>query len=161
MSEEDRALVPSEASNALFKSTNELVDQIIAETDTDKLNDLTELFELNTRKKNIARINKLSNLQELVDDEVILRFTSEPETFDNDQLLKYMDSMQKNISAMQQSLNQVPVIQINNQKNEIHVNESGLDRESRKKVLDAVRAILEDAETNIVEVEGEETWEET
>lgn len=146
-------------SDALNAESKDIISQIIAEKDPDKFKDLTSLFELNQRKKNMARINRLSNLLEMVDDEVILRVSTSPEDIENRDLIGYMNAAQKSMTAIEQSFNQTPLIQVNNQSNEIHIsNESGLNRESRKKVLDAVMSIIENAQNtdNIIEVEGEE-----
>lgn len=134
----------------LFGDSDELVEQIINENDPDKINDLTQLFKMSQAKKDVARTNRLSKLLEVIDDEVIMRFTSTPEAFDNDQLLKYMDVTQRTIYNVSDSINKVPTIQINNQSNEIHINNSGLDRSSRAKVLEAVNSILNSA--NIIDI---------
>ena len=139
----------------LFGSSDELVEKIINENDPDKINDLTQLFKMSQAKKDVARTNRLSKLLEVIDDEVIMRFTSSPETFDNDQLLKYMDSTQRAIYNVKDSINQVPTIQINNQNNEIHINNSGLDRDSRARVLEAVNAIINS--TKVIDIEPKET----
>ena len=145
----------------LSNDTDALTEQIMSETDLDKFNDLTNLFEMNHRKKNMARINRLSNLLEMVDDEVILRLSTSPSAIEDKDLVGYMKTAQSAIDSIEGNLNQTPLVQINNQKNEIHINESGLNQESRKKVLDAVMAILENAKTdNIIEVEDTE-WSET
>ena len=136
----------------LFGSSDELVEKIINEDDPDKINDLTQLFKMSQTKKDVARTNRLSKLLEVIDDEVIMRFTSNPDTFDNDQLLKYMDSTQRAIYNVRDSINQVPTIQINNQSNEIHINNSGLDRESRAKVLEAVNSILNGVQQPVIDV---------
>lgn len=134
----------------LFGDSDELVEQIINENDPDKINDLTQLFKMSQAKKDVARTNRLSKLLEVIDDEVIMRFTSTPEAFDNDQLLKYMDVTQRTIYNVSDSINKVPTIQINNQSNEIHINNSGLDRSSRAKVLEAVNSILNSA--NVIDI---------
>ena len=134
----------------LFGDSDELVEQIINEKDSDKINDLTQLFKMSQAKKDVARTNRLSKLLEVIDDEVIMRFTSTPEAFDNDQLLKYMDVTQRTIYNVSDSINKVPTIQINNQSNEIHINNSGLDRSSRAKVLEAVNSILNSA--NVIDI---------
>ena len=136
----------------LFGASDELVEKIINEDDPDKINDLTQMFKMSQTKKDVARTNRLSKLLEVIDDEVIMRFTSNPETFDDDQLLKYMDSTQKAIYGVRDSINQVPTIQINNQSNEIHINNSGLDRTSRAKVLEAVNSILNSVQP-VIDVE--------
>ena len=66
-----------------------------------------------------------------------------------------MDSTQQTINNVSQSINQVPFIQINNQKNEININSnsSGLDRDSRAKVLEVVTAILNGTNDNVIDVD--------
>ena len=156
MSEDKEELVKQNVD--LYDSSNELINKIINENDRDKLNDLTNLFMINQKKKDIVRANKLSNLLNLIDNEVYDRVSNEPEMFDNLTLLKYMDSTQQTINNVSQSINQVPFIQINNQKNEININSnsSGLDRDSRAKVLEVVTAILNGTNDNVIDVDVEE-----
>jgi len=137
------------ANVSLIKSGNEITEKIIAEEDPDKLKELTQLFTLNRKKKEIARINKLSTLQDLIDDEVISRMTVSPESFDNEQLEKYMRSVQLVMANLNDKEDDLPQILINNQTN-VNINSSGLDRESRKRVYDAVQSILKD--NNVIDI---------
>lgn len=141
----DKALLPQSVdgvnSAALIKQGNDITKQIIEEDDPQKVEDLSQLFALVSKKKNIARTNRLSNLLELIDDEVITRFTETPELFDNDQLEKYMRTTQQSIYNIDNAMQNAPQIQINNQTN-VNINSSGLNRESRAKVLEAVQEIL-------------------
>lgn len=147
------ALVPN---NNLYLESSELVNQIINETDTNKIEELTKLFTLNQRKKDIARIDKLSKLLNLVDDEVSNRLVDTPESFNNDQLIKYMGTTQQTLTALESNLTDKPMIQINNQLNEININDSGLNRESRQKVFDTVMAILNNSNKDIIDVDIDE-----
>lgn len=146
----------------LIKEGNDITNQIVEAKDQESIEDLTNQFKLNMRKKNIARANKLSGMLELIDDEVFQRLGSYPESFDNDQLVKYMDSTQRTLNTIQQTIDQQPMIQINNQKNEININNnvSGLDRESRLKVLEAVDTILnslqQENDPDIIDINPEE-----
>lgn len=133
---------------------NDITNQIISEKDPNKLEDLTQLFLLNKKKKDLARINKLSNLINTIDDEVINRFNEEPENFNNDQLVKYLTATQQIIDTTANNIEKVPMIQINNQKNEIHIDDSGLNKESRAKVLEVITSILN--EGKVIEAEVEE-----
>lgn len=133
---------------------NDITNQIISEKDPNKLEDLTQLFLLNKKKKDLARINKLSNLINTIDDEVINRFNEEPENFNNDQLVKYLTATQQIIDTTANNIEKVPMIQINNQKNEIHIDDSGLNKESRAKVLEVITSILN--EGKIIDAEVEE-----
>jgi len=133
---------------------NDITNQIISEKDPNKLEDLTQLFLLNKKKKDLARINKLSNLIDTIDDEVINRFNEEPENFNNDQLVKYLTATQQIIDTTTNNIEKVPMIQINNQKNEIHIDDSGLNKESRAKVLEVITSILN--ESKVIDAEVEE-----
>ena len=152
--EETAVVVPE---NNLYLESSDIVNQIINEKDSDKLEELTKLFTLNQRKKDIARIDKLSKLLNLVDDEVAGRLVDTPESFNNDQLIKYMGTTQQTLTSLESNLIDRPIIQINNQKNEININDSGLNRESRQKVFDAVMAILNGTtDDNVIDVDVEE-----
>ena len=153
--EEDKNELIEVSTNDLYKQGDDLVNELIKENDTSKVNDLTNLFKLNQKKKDIYRANKLSNLLNLIDNEVYDRISTTPESFDNYNLLKYMESTQSAISNTYQNLDRQPLIQINNQKNEINFNSSGLDRESRARVLEVVSAIISNA-NNIIDAEEDE-----
>ena len=144
-------------SDLLNRETKDLVSKIIEEKDPDKVNDLTNLFELNHRKKNIARIDRLSNILEMIDDEVMMRLSTEAGAIADKDLVAYLNNVQKSMTSTEQTLvNPTPLIQVNNQTNEINISNSGLSQESRKKVLDVVMSILNAPQEEIVEVESEE-----
>ena len=154
----DNSLFPTQAkgvnTSELFRQGNDLTTKIMEETNPDELDNLTKLFTLNQKKKQIARTNKLSNLLELVDDEVINRFTQFPEAIENDDLLKYWKTTQETINQHNQDEQELPHIQINNQTN-VNINSSGLDRESRAKVLEAVQEILKSSlqnDENVIDI---------
>ncbi len=152
MEEEKNELVENSDTFDLYKQSDDIVNDLIKENDSAKFNDLTNLFKMNQKKKDIYRANKLSNLLDLIDNEVYERVSSMPESFDNYALLKYMESTQNAINTTNQNLDRQPFIQINNQKNEINFNSSGLDRDSRAKVLEAVTAIINGV-NNVIDVE--------
>ncbi len=132
----------------LSKQGNELTNKIISENDPDELDKLTQMFSLNQKKKQIARTNKLSNLLELVDDEVISRFTGAPELIENDDLLKYWKTTQETIAQNNNDDQELPRVQINNT---VNISSSGLNRESRAKVLEAVQEILKNS--NVIDID--------
>ena len=148
----DKSLFPISTdgvnSSSLLRQGNELTSKIIEENDPAKLDELTQLFTLNQKKKQIARTNKLSNLLELVDDEVISRFTNTPEAIEDKDLLSYLRVTQDYVNSPSEP--ELPHIQINNQTN-VNISSSGLDRESRARVLDAVNEILKSSLQKIPE----------
>ena len=140
----------------LAKESNELAELIIAEKDPNKLQDLTNLFKQNQLKKNLLRSNKLNNLLELIDDEVVSRVTGNPEMIKDKDLLGYMNATQQSIQNSFNSFEQMPVIQVNNIENSVNIN-NNLSKESRQVVLDKVNEILNQLKTdNVIDIkEGE------
>ena len=126
--------------SVLIEKGNEITNNIIKEEDPSKLDELSQLFALNQKKRQLVRVNKMSNLLELVDDEVISRFVNNPDVIEDEDLLKYWRATQDTIKTTDGD-EQLPKITINNTQN-INVNSSGLNRESRAKVLDVVNQIL-------------------
>lgn len=145
----DNAETPDEVIDIipLDRDTQDIAKQIIAEKDAEKVKDLTHLFNLNQRKKDVIRIMKLNNLLDMVSDQMIERFRQRSDNFSNQDLNSYMQVVQSAIDRTQKSLDNVadvPSIQINTQNNNdvtINVND-GLDRDSKEKVADAIKAIL-------------------
>ena len=119
---------------------NTILNEIIKTNDPDKLEDLTNLFELNKKKKSIARQNRLADLLSKLDDEVERRVNENPFAIDDPYLAKYISIMQDAANKLRNENS--PRVQINNQKNELNINSIERNRESRAKVLDAVNAIL-------------------
>ena len=143
----------------LYQESTDIVSQIINENNLDNLDNLTKLFTINQRKKDIARIDRLSKILELVDDEVAYRVSTSPESFNNDQLVKYMNTTQQSLTSIEQGMNQTPIIQINNQKNEIHIDDSNsLNKESRDIIINKVNEILSQlkSDNNVIDITEEE-----
>ncbi len=145
-------LVPLDEKTAL------IAQQILDEQDIDKVKDLTALFNLNAQKRNVMRVIKMNGLLDKVTDQVIERFEKYPANFSNDDLIKYMQVTENAIDRANKNLNLVeetPAIQLM-QNNQVNINiDNGLDRDSREKVLDAVKAILANAtkpEPKVVDV---------
>ena len=149
--------LPISAVGTLAKESNELTDLIISEKDPNKLQDLTNLFKQNQLKKNLIRSNKLNNLLELIDDEVITRVTTNPEQIRVQDLLNYMRATQQSIQDSFNSYEQLPVIQVNNIENSVNIN-THLSKESREKVINKVNEILAqlNKQDEIIDVETEE-----
>lgn len=128
----------------LDNSSKDLATQIIAENDLKKVQDLTHLFNLNQAKKNVLRVIKMNSLLDKISDQMIERVEKTPDNFSNNDLLNYMQVTQSAIDRANKSLNLVdetPAIQLN-QVN-INVNDDVLSRDSRERVTDAIKSIME------------------
>lgn len=134
--------------HSLNEESKALLDQIIAETDEQKVRDLTYLFNANQNKKTMARVNKLSDLLDTITDQALARFTARPDEISNKELFDGLKVVQDLIERGQKQVSgagETPLIQINQQNNEVNVgsNTSNLNRDSRERVKAAVLGLLD------------------
>lgn len=130
---------------ALDDATQEVAQQILEETDVSRIKDLTTLFNLNTQKRNVYRVMKMTSLLDRVTDRIEDRFEKFPENFSNEDLIKYMQIIESSIEKSNKTLglvDETPPIQLL-QQNNVNLNLSEIDRDGRERVADAVKAILQ------------------
>ena len=133
---------------SLDKSSEDLIKNIVLEQDPDRLKDLVSLFNTVQSKKNILRVDAFSKLLDKISDQMIERFEKKPGEFSNKDLLDYLNAVR---SAMDKSdivpenIN-MPVIQNNTQVN-LNI-DTGLSKESKERVADAVNSILAKLKNN-------------
>ena len=143
----------------LDSRTQKIAQEILDTEDIDKVKDLTNLFNLNTKKRNVMRVLKMTQLLDSVTDKVIERFEKTPDNFSNEDLLKYMQVTENAIDKANKNLDMVeetPAIKFQ-QNNQVNINiDRGLNRDSRAKVTEAVEAILKKLQNNeqVIEVEN-------
>ena len=126
----------------LDKKSEELVEKIVDEQDSDKLKDLVGLFNINQSKKNILRADIYSKLLDKISIQMVERLDKKSGEFSNKDLLDYLTAVRTAIDKSDiapENIN-IPIIQNNTQ---VNVNiDSGLSRESKERVIDAVNAFL-------------------
>ena len=153
----------------LDEQTKDIAQKILLEQDVDTVKDLTQLFNLNMRKKNVARVIKMNDLLDKVTEQVVERFEKKPDNFSNDDLIKYFQITENAIDKATKNLNLVeetPPIQYL-QQNQVNINiENNLDRDGRQRVLEAIHSLLQESNTdvnisqnleNVTQNEGEHT----
>lgn len=129
-----------------------LLNQIIAESDQDKVKDLTYLFNQNQNKKTLARIDSLSNLQDILTSTFSKRMLEHPDEISNQELMNGLKIIQELLERSKASLNDeqsAPLIQINKQTNSVNIgNEelTSMPRASRDKVKNFLTSIISAAE---------------
>lgn len=157
----------SSAITTLDNDVNNIVEQVINEKDPKKVKDLTSLFNMHMNKRNMVRMVKLNDLLDNVVDQSLTRFENNPNNFSNKELIDYMNVVQKTSDAafnQLKEINESPVIQVNNNQTEINIgdnsktNLNNLNRDSRKRILDAINSIIRDGanvttEEDVVDVE--------
>lgn len=137
---------------SLASSMDELQTQLIKETDPDELKNIIDLFNLNIHKKDLLRSVKIDTLQDKIVDQIEKRMDKYSGEFSNKDLIDYFkllsDSKYKSSDAINST--SIPVITYNNQ---VNINmEDSFDREARKRILDAVNAIVADVTTDSEDV---------
>ena len=130
----------------LDNQTTDIAQNIINETDINKVKDLTHLFNLNQSKKNVLRVMKLNGLLDTVSDKIIERFEKYPDNFSSADLLNYLQVTQNAIDKANKTLNLVdetPAIQVQ-QNNQVNVNiVDSYDKESRDRIMNFIKNVLE------------------
>lgn len=129
--------------NEIINTENELSleDKILQETDVNKLDEAIALFNLYIRKKDIVRTGKLNDLQDKIAEHISQRIENNVDQFSNKDLLDYFKTIQETIDKSNMTVDDIstPAIQLN----QVNINMTDdLNIESRRKVLDAVNAII-------------------
>jgi hypothetical protein len=133
---------------SVASSTEDIINGINSATDSESLKDLTKLFNLAMVKKEIARTLKQSELLDLVINQVADRLQKRPDELSNKELTDFMNAFQDSINASQNNVEMIdsnPITAIDKH-SEVNINIGGeqLDRDSRDKVMNAVKSILSD-----------------
>ena len=146
MSDETKEII-TDAKSTLDADIAGVVKDIVDEKDYGKLKDLTNLFNMNQVKKNALRIASYDDLLDKIGAEMIGRIEAHPDSFSNDELVKYANAASAILTKANEQvgrIEEVPPIQLNQQNNTVNVNVgiNELDRDSRERVLAAVNALL-------------------
>ena len=132
--------------------SQELVEKILLEQNPDELKKLTALFNAAQSKKNIVRSLRFNELLDTICDEMQSRFSTNPYGIDNDQIIKWLKSVQgivdKN-NAYVESINDTPMIQKNIQVNNTINLIDSMSKESKDRVAEVVKNILLQNEEDI------------
>lgn len=138
----------------LVNQGDNLEDKLINELDADEVKNIIDLFNLNIKKKNVIRANKLSELQDSISNQMIERVEKNADAFSNKDLLEYFKTIQQTLQTSDTSSENVKVpVQITQTQINVNVEEPTLDRQSKQRVLDAIKAILAKQDQQILDVE--------
>lgn len=134
----------AEAYANLSAESQRLVGELTFERDRQKMQAIEQQFNDIQRKKQLARVSKLSDVQDMLTDQFYRRISQRPDEISNKEMLDGMkvvqDLMEKNLKQAE-TIEEVPqLIQIN--QTEVNVG-NNLNRDSREKVKNAVLGILD------------------
>ena len=163
---EETSLIPTsevsltDARANLSLEAQKVIGELTSEKDKQKMQALEQQFNEIQRKKQLARISKLSEVQDMLTDQFYQRISQRPDEISNKEMLDGMkvvqDLMEKN-QKHTESAEEIPqLIQIN--QTEVNVGNT-LNRDSRERVKNAVLGLLDSInktqqvpeESNIIE----------
>ena len=150
-------LVNKSSEDLIKEESNNIIDQAVNENDPEKLKDLVYLFNNNIAKKSMLRVDKLNTLLDDVTDQARARVLAG--NMDDGDLIRLMNVAQKSLeqSAVSvNSINEQPIIQLN----QYNINSApqddsieSLSKESRERVLQAIKQLMESDDSNIIDAE--------
>lgn len=133
----------------LSSSKEEIVERMQETTSIDELKDLTNLFGISLTKREMIRASKESDLMDKLLEQAEERIVEKGDYLSNADLLDYMKTLQGNVDKSRKTINDdvdKASVKITNTHTEINVNVndpvSSLSRESREKVLERIKEIL-------------------
>mgnify|MGYP006886749825 CR=1 FL=1 len=154
--------------NLLTQDSNQIVESTIKSNNIEEIKNLTQLFNINSIKKNMLRVNELNELMDLANREALDRFKKYAPFMEDKDIANYMKIFQQSLINSQNIINSVdekPIAQINIQNNVItHENDITLSKESRDKILNVVQALMKtesNTEESVVDSNDYEIDEET
>lgn len=139
------------ATDQLKLEAKQILNQLIPEADAEKQKDLSYLFWQNQNKKAMVRMEKMSDLLDIITDQAMVRFTQCSDEITTKEIVDAMKAVSDLMAKGQNALTaqpEAPIIQINQQNNEVKVGEGAetgsLSRASREKVKNSVIDLLGD-----------------
>lgn len=121
-----------------------LINELTAEKDSHKLQTIEQQFNEIQRKKQLARVSKLSDVQDMLTDQFYKRISQRPDEISNKEMLDGMKVVQDLMEKSQKQteiVGEIPqLIQIN--QTEVNVG-NNLNRDSRERVKNAVLDLLD------------------
>lgn len=133
----------------LAQQTEQIVSDILDQDDPDKMKQLIGYFNMAQSKKDVLRTLSYNQLLDAVTEQMSERVTKRADQFSNKDLLDYMNTMNSSLERARKQINSVdetPMITLNQQNNTVILDTDSLDRDSKKRVADAVKSILKKLE---------------
>lgn len=147
---EETSLVPSSEASLKVARANlsieaqKLIGELTIEKDRQKMQAIEQQFNEIQRKKQLARVSKLSDVQDMLTDQFYKRISQRPDEISNKEMLDGMKTIQDLMEKNQKHtdvMEDIPqLIQIN--QTEVNVG-NNLNRDSRERVKNAVLGLLD------------------
>ena len=138
------------------------VERVLKAENPNELKDMVQLFNIAQTKKNVIRAHKLGELYDGVTDKISERVEKRADEISTKELVDIFNATQKAKDSLEKALGAVeemPAIQLNQQNINISVdNKDELSRDSKIKVMEAVKAFLDSQKNeNTLEIVEEDS----
>ena len=125
-------------------SIEELREQLMTETDSNNIKEITNILNAHIQKKNMVRKTQLLELEDKIQSQMEKRITEKGDCFSHKDLLDYFKVVDDTVNKIDSSEDAiVPQIKVTNQQLNINLDKPTMSREEKTQVVDAVKAILE------------------
>ena len=128
-------------------SPQDLRGKLMQSTTSDEVDYIISLFNLNLKKKEVIRADVLSDLQDKLAEQIGKRVENNSDTFSNKDLLEYLNSIQSILNKQQKMFETPAPVAVQNNLI-IQKSQEELDKDSRDRVMDLVKNILQSQEQN-------------
>ena len=122
--------------------------QLLTSNSKDEVDQIINLFNQNLKKKELLRLGKLSELQDLIVEQAEKRLTKYSDEFSNKDLIEFFKTFQTTLQNTDKSMDNVPQIQITQNQLNVSIEPPEFDQDSRQRILNAVRMLLNQSETD-------------
>lgn len=135
----------------------ENTQQFIESTDGNEIQSIVNIFNQNLKKKEILRAGKLSELQDKIVDQVEKRLDKYSDEFSNRDLIEFFKTFQGTLSITDKTIENIPQISITQNQLNVNIEPPEFDQDSRQRILNAVRQLMQSNNLNLVDQENEVT----
>lgn len=159
--------VSDESADSIQQKNIKLQKAIQTTDNKDELEALYQEFNINNTKREVFRVSQMQDLLDKINEQATERFIKRPDEISNKEMIDYMNAVQNQLTRSQKVIDGVKdinAVQVNNnnQTNTVNLNINGvetseLNKESRKKITDTIKEILNCANQPVIDVTPQET----
>lgn len=142
-------MIVSSTDTDIVKAEPDALEMLMQAKDPGNVKDIVGLFNLAQAKKSAVRIDGYNNLLDMISEQMMRRFIERPNEFSHKDLMDYMNTVgnmkekeEKNVSK----LIDTPPVSIQQQINIVNADD-GISKDSRDRVIKAVKALLKNIDT--------------
>ena len=128
--------------------TSDQKESLQQSTEAQELQKILNIFNLNLKKKELLRVEKLNDLQDALLNQAAQRVEKHGDEFSNRDLIEYFKAFDSVLQKTPVNASDFSAIQITQNQLNINMLQSEFDSQERQKIFSAVQALLSSAQNN-------------